>query len=324
MIAATLLMVSTIVATSPADIADLFEAREYRYTGGQYRQQLFRYRLFVPRSPKPGEHYPLLIWLHGYGERGSDNVKNLRWLELVLDNRKHIERYRFFILATQSPDGSWGSGAVALPDDMLTVTTAIFQKTLQEYPVDPNRVWLSGVSGGGSACWEMAMRHPEWFAAVVPMGSGGGDVSHAGKLVNIPIWAFHNLNDRETSPEDVKRMVAAVNAAGGNAHLTLLEGKWRESSDAWSEWWWSHDCWTEAFHRYDIMAWMLAQDRGSWVCWTPPGCRLWKWWHILTVPCIFLTVVWLGCCFERRRRERKRLHDATFDPMAIGERPFEK
>ena len=144
------------------------------------------------------------------------------------------------------------------------------------------------------------------------------------RVANVPIWAFHNMNDKECPPDGVKEMVAAVKKAGGNAHLTLLEGKWRESNDAWSEWWWSHDCWTEAFHRYDIMAWMLAQSRGDLVCWTPPACRLWKWWHILTVPCIFLIVLWLGWCFERRRRQRKRLHDATSDPLAIGERPFEK
>ena len=129
MIAAALLLASTVMSASPADIADLFEAREYRYTGGHYRERLFRYRLFVPRSLKPGERCPLLVWLHGHGEHGSDNVKNLRWLELILEDRKHIERYRFFILATQSPDGSWYGSAVASPDDMLTVTAAIFQKT---------------------------------------------------------------------------------------------------------------------------------------------------------------------------------------------------
>ena len=321
MVTATLLVIaSTLSVASPAAIADLFEADEYRYTGGKYKEKLFRYRLFVPRSLKPAERYPLLVWLHGYGERGSDNQQNLRWLELVLDDPKHVENYRFFILATQCPpmDGVWAHGSVASPGEMTAVTIEILRRTMREYPVDSNRVYLSGVSSGGDGCWEMAMRYPELFAAVVPMGSRGGDTLRAARLVTIPIWAFHNLNDREAAPEGVKEMVAVVKKAGGNVHLTLLEGKWRQSSEAWSEWWWSHDCWTEAFHKFDIMAWMLAQNRGALVCWTPPGCRLGKWWHILTVPSAFLTVVWLGWCFERRRRERKRLR------VAIGERTLEK
>jgi predicted peptidase len=308
MVATTLVMAGTLFVASPEDIADLFESHDYRYTGGRCHQEPFRYRLFVPRSLKPTERCPLLVWLHGHGEHGRDNLKNLRWLELALDDREHVEQYRFFILATQSPDGNWARGAVALPDDMLTVTAAILQKTVQEYPVDQDRVYLSGVSNGGSACWEMAIRHPEWFAAVVPMGSSGGRISRAGSLVNIPIWAFHNRNDKEASPDGVKRMVAAVEKAGGNVHLTLLEGKWRESSEAWSEWWWSHDCWSEAFRQFDIMAWMLAQNRRSWVCWTPPGGRHWRWWHISTVPCVLLAVVWLGWCLEGRRRRRKQLN----------------
>ncbi len=304
MVLAHLVIASTLFVAFPEEIADLFEAHEYRYTGGQYHEKLFRYRLFIPRSSKPSESYPLLVWLHGYGERGLDNRKSLRWLELVLNDPKHVEWYRFFILATQSPDGYWSRSAAASPDDMLTITVAILRKTMHEYPVDQDRVYLSGVSGGGSACWEMAMRYPELFAAVVPMGSGGGNVSRASKLVNIPIWAFHNLNDREAPPDRVKQMVAAVKQAGGNVHLTLLEGKWRESSEAWSEWWWSHDCWSEAFHRFDIMAWMLAQKRRSWICWAPPGRRPWNWWYFLTVPSVFVAAVWLGWCWEQRRRGR--------------------
>jgi hypothetical protein len=137
------------------------------------------------------------------------------------------------------------------------------------------------------------------------MGSRGGDLSRAATLVNIPIWAFHNLNDQERPPEEVKAMVAAVNAAGGNAHLTLLEGKWRESSEAWSEWWWSHDCWSEAFRDYHINAWMLAQNRSAWICWSPPGGgRPWQWWHVPTALASLLAIGWLGWRWRRRRRNR--------------------
>ena len=98
-------------------------------------------------------------------------------LSCAFDDPRHVERYRFFILATQSPDGYWSRGTAAVADDMMTITAEILRKTMCEYPANQERVYLSGVSGGGDGCWEMVMGgYPEFFAAVVPMGSGGGDV----------------------------------------------------------------------------------------------------------------------------------------------------
>ena len=67
----------------PEGFADFFDVCQYRYTGGRYEQELFRYRLFKPRSMKPGEHYPLLLWLHGMGEAGSENWRSIRHLDLL-------------------------------------------------------------------------------------------------------------------------------------------------------------------------------------------------------------------------------------------------
>jgi hypothetical protein len=88
-------------------------------------------------------------------------------------------------------------------------------------------------------------------------------------------------------------MVAAVEQAGGNVHLTLLPGT-------------EHDCWGAACGQYGIMAWMLEQRRGAWICWTPPGCRPWRWWHVLGVPGAFTLLVAAGWYSERRRRQRGR------------------
>ena len=95
---------------------------------------------------------------------------------------------------------------------MLTVVAEILRKTIGDYSVDQDRVYLAGVSSGGNGCWEIAMRHPDLFAAVVPMGSGGGDLSRAANLVNIPIWAFHSLEDKSTPPVGTQQMAAAVMA----------------------------------------------------------------------------------------------------------------
>ena len=244
------------------------------------------YRRFVPRRLKPGERCPLLLWLHGAGEGGRDNNSNLKYLPLVLKDLQHLEKYRFFILVPQCPSAtvvwtsSWGG------TDMLSIAYDLLEKTMREQPVDPDRVYLLGVCSGGNGCWEMAIRHPGVFAAIVPIAPGLGDVSRAARLVNVPIWAFHCEGDHSEGTEE---MVAAIQAAGGNIHLTLKPSK-------------EHDCWSLALTVCDVTTWMLEQRRGQWICWRPPGIKPWRWWHILGVPLAFVSIVCLGWYSERRRR----------------------
>jgi predicted peptidase len=315
---------------NPPALKDVFGTGEYRYTGGQYNGGAFPYRLFVPRNQVPGRRYPLLVWLHGVGECGSNNESSLRWLDLVLADREHLEKYPFFILVLQCPkanpywfkrgaggergtandenagavrdaaDGHDASAEGDAADDMISVVFNLLEKTMQEYAVDPDRVCLSGVSSGGTGCWEMAMRHPEVFSAVVPLSSAGGDNARAATLTGIPIWAVHNDADTNTPPDGVRATVAAVNAAGGNAHLSLLASK-------------THNTWTAAFRELGVMEWMLAQRRGS-TCWPPPGCKPWAWWSILTVPAAFAAVVLIGRRSELRRRTRRSAGDKN-DPQ---------
>jgi len=300
MIGATLILACAVVAASPNKVhlmprgfAELSVAGDFRYTGGSYNDELFRYRLFVPRNRKSGERYPLLVWLHGCAEGGNDNENNLKHLDMILDDPNHIEKYRFFILAVQcqSKETSWPGGYGE--HDMLTVTHAVLQKTIQEQPVDVDRVYLAGVSGGGSGSWEMAMRYPGLFAAVAPMASRGGDASRVANLIDVPIWAFHNLHDSGSPPKAVEEMATAVSQAGGNVFLTIEPAI-------------GHDCWSSAFRQHHIMEWMLAQHRGAWICWTPPGCHVWQWWHILTVPIASAILVGWGWYSERKRRGAKR------------------
>lgn len=289
MLITTLAMVSALLVAVPGS----FKPHSYRYTGGRYGHELFRYQLFVPDSLEPGKRYPLLVWLHGFGEAGSDNQQHLAYMDLMTSS---VADYcKFFVLAVQCPAdnpmwcrGHGGDDADANKDDMIAVAAEILQKTMREYPVDQDRVYLSGVSSGGSGCWEMALRYPEWFAAVAPMASGGGDVSRAANLTGIPIWAFHNADDTLTSPRGVERMVAAVAATGGNVYLSLLTGD-------------GHDCWSSAIGQHHVMAWMLEQRRGA-PSWTPPNCRPWQWWHILILPCALLVYVRLSWSIEQRRR----------------------
>lgn len=289
----------------PRTLVRLFDERQYNYTGGQYNNQLFKYRLFTPRSLEPTTKYPLLVWMHGFRRAGSDNTRSLLALDSILRDRQHIDKYRFFILVVQCPkdNSSWfqsyatESGAGA-PDDMSTVLFEIINKTMRECPIDQDRVYLAGGSAGGTGCLEMAMRYPELFAAILPMGSSHGDTSRVAQLANIPIWMFHNADDQAVSPVADQEMASAVRHANGTIHLTLLSSKTdnRPTTGA------NHDCWTKAMRDCEAIDWLLSQKRGG-SCWTPPGCPPWRWWHVLTVPCLFLACVRLAWHFKQRLAE---------------------
>jgi poly(3-hydroxybutyrate) depolymerase len=299
----TVILASTLCVGQVVEkgFADLFAAKEYRFTGGRYHQELFRYRLFVPRLLDTKDRYPLLVWLHGNGESGSDNQMSLRYFWFFLDDPAHLEKYRYFILALQCPktDPSWyhGCGNVGSEkgqsDEMLTVTAEVLRRTMREYPVDADRVYLAGVCSGAGGCWEMAMRYPEWFAAVVPMAAPMGDLSRVNELVNIPIWAFISSSEQDCG---VKETVAALKNVRGNVRLTVTPTP-------------GHDCWSEPMCG-GIMDWMLAQRRGA-PCWTPPGSRLWQWWHVLTLPAALLVFVRLAWAIEQRRRQRAAIAAAV-------------
>jgi pimeloyl-ACP methyl ester carboxylesterase len=145
---------------------------------------------------------------------------------------------------------SW-SNRRASDDDMLFVTWAMVEQTLQQYPIDPDRIVLAGVSAGGNACWEMAMRHPGRFAAIAPIASAGGDSTRASLLVNTLIWAFNNVSDTQASIDKVREMVTAVRDAGGRAKLSEIPNI-------------GHAAWVQAlYENLDLLAWLLSQHRNE-------------------------------------------------------------
>jgi predicted peptidase len=118
-----------------------------------------------------------------------------------------------------------------------------------QYRVDPDRVYLAGLSMGGDAVWDLGVTYPERFAAMVVI-AGEGDPSDAARLKNIPVWAFHGLKDDIVPLNQTVDMVNAIRQAGGHAHLTLYPGV-------------GHDAWDLAFATDALYPWLLAQKRGQ-------------------------------------------------------------
>lgn len=280
----------------------VFQEFEHGYTGEEYQNESFKYRLFIPTSSEQ-EKLPILLWLHGAGEYGRDNLLHLRWFDRIFIDSDHLEKYPFFVLAVQYPRENpmwfrstrgWARGK-SPKDDMGEIAIDVLRSVMKKYPIDSDRVYVAGISDGGGGCWEIVSRHPDLFAAAMPMAGGPTNSSILQKLIKVPIWAFNNSNDHLSPVEPIQQAVNEINRLGGIAHLTSDEGT-------------VHDCWTAAFLNHDVVEWMLHQRRGSF-CWHRPGQRPLNLWLICGEISIF-AVIFLAVWREWKRRQLVRANDA--------------
>jgi predicted peptidase len=243
------------------DAVKAYEEKTVRYTGGEYKDEAFKYRLLKPAKIEEGKTYPLVVFLHGAGERGDDNVAQLKYFPEMMAKAEYREKYPCFIIAPQCREGkSWSgfgrrrnnAGNAASdanePSDQLKVVMQILDKTIKENPVDSSRLYLTGLSMGGYGSWDWATREPDRFASVVPI-CGGGDDSKADRLVKLPIWAVHGDADEAVPVERSRTMIAAIKKAGGNPKYTELAGV-------------GHNSWTPAYTDPDgVVKWMFEQKK---------------------------------------------------------------
>jgi predicted esterase len=263
---------------------------------------VYGYRLAIAAEANSLRKFPLLMWMHGSGEGGNDNISQLRWLELIFRDDKPPPP--IFILAVQASGPLWNKSEADLPEGSLPIAYEILEHVIKQYPIDEDRIVLAGISSGGDACWEMGCKHPDRFAAMAPMGSGSYLPHEAEKLWKLPIWAFHTDKDTAPSPDGARAMIAAVNGAGGTAHLTEtppFNG-------------YIHDCWSAAFVDYNVLDWMLAQRRGAKIVWWPPGGKSAKQ-HVfdginMSWPAVLLLGIAALVLYAKRRDQRRQALDA--------------
>jgi predicted peptidase len=180
--------------------------------------------------------WPLVLFLHGAGERGSDvnKVKVHGPPKLVAAGRE----FPFILVSPQCPEGQWW--------DEETLN-ALLDKAMKDYRVDPDRVYLTGLSMGGFGTWALAIAHPERFAALAPI-CGGGEPRGVRRLKNVPVWVFHGAKDPVVPIQNDREMVDALKAAGGDVRFTVYpEGE--------------HDVWTETYNNPELFQWLLAHRR---------------------------------------------------------------
>jgi predicted peptidase len=235
---------------------DQYQERTYTSAAPDGTSHAFKYRLLSPEKIEPGKQYPLVLFLHGAGERGDDNKSQLKYFPEWMAAAEMRAKYPCFILAPQCPNGSkwvelpWDSRVSQAmpkePSESMQHAIGMMDELIKTQPIDTHRIYLTGLSMGGYGTWDLAMRMPDRFAAIAPC-CGGGDSSKAALLVNMPIFNYHGDADHAVPVERSRGMIEAIKKAGGHPKYAELPGV-------------DHNCWTAAYKDPNgVVPWMFEQ-----------------------------------------------------------------
>jgi len=237
---------ATLFAQTAAELttAEIFKSAE---------GETLLYRLYMPKDLPEGKRVPLVLFLHGAGERGDDNLAQLKHgvTDLV---RYATTKEPVIIIAPQCPNGqqwvntNWSAprhSMPAMPSVPMKLALLLLQDAMAKRPVDPSRVYVTGISMGGYGTWDIIQRKPDLFAAALPI-CGGGDSGRADTIKKIPIWTFHGDKDGAVPVTRSRDMVEKLKACGGNI-------QYREYPGA------GHDVWTRTYADPAVLSWFFKQ-----------------------------------------------------------------
>jgi len=237
-----LLIISVFVLMLPVSKQDLTPALSegqhvYTLWGESFISLNNRFLIYLPVHylSQPDKSWPLLIYLHGASERGT----NPSLIKKAGPPMEAVKRdFPMIILSPQClPKNRWN------PIEL----NQFVQKVIGILQVDPNRIYLTGKSMGGFGAWDFATQFPDRFAAIVPI-SGGGDTTQAVYLAGKSVWAFHGAKDQVVPVSASREMVDAVNRAGGKAKLTIYPNA-------------GHNVWDKTYSNPNIYEWLLQQTK---------------------------------------------------------------
>lgn len=180
------------------------------------------YRLYEPSGVAPGQKVPLILYLHGMGERGTDNVLQTTWMGGLVKNATSGQ-YASYILAPQIDTSMWFQSYNSSPTEAMKLTIKALQQVIQSQNIDTSRIYVTGVSMGGMGVWDILRWLPNTFAAAVPM-SAAADPSTAAAIKDVPVWAFQGSNDTLVPASATRAMIQALRNAGGNPKYTEIAG----------------------------------------------------------------------------------------------------
>ncbi|HEY5803403.1 MAG TPA: phospholipase [Lysobacter sp.] len=240
----------------PQDDSGRFVERELQFEGATHR-----FQVFVPSARAGGRHPPVILFLHGTGERGNDNQRQVA-VGLGPHLRRHLVDFPAIVVFPQSPEGESWDGANA------RMALAALDASVHEFDGDERRIVLTGISRGGYGVYELALMEPLRFAALVPVCGGITQspgvperlqvegvaqapdpfAAAAQRLQHLPMWLFHGANDTAVTPDQSRHMAEALRRIGANVRYSELAGV-------------GHDAWDRAYATPELWQWAFAQRR---------------------------------------------------------------
>lgn len=215
---------------------------ESEITTGEGAAQTVRlgYLLFLPQGygSRLDEKWPLILYLHGIGERGGDlSLVKTHGISRIVEGWPD---FPFVAVSPQCPHKTvWSKHHIAL--------NALLDDLMRAYAVDEDRIYLTGNSMGGYGTWSLAAAYPQRFAALAPI-CGGGEPETVCALKEVPVWAFHGEEDPVVDLHYGQEMVDALRACGGDVRFTVYPGV-------------GHDSWTETYDNPELYQWFLQHSR---------------------------------------------------------------
>lgn len=218
------------------------------------------YRIYIPDAAGDGgaDKLPLLLYLHGSGHRGTDNTVQVYFEPGIFYRILGSEYKDCILVAPQCPDGMqwvdtpWEDGSYStdkVPESRyLHAVYELLLSLIDNAPADPDRIYVTGLSMGGYGSWDIILRHPELFAAAVPI-CGAGDPSKADRIAALPVWFFHGALDDIVPVSGSRDMAAALDEAGSDVFT------YTEYPGA------GHNCWTDAYFEPGLLDWLFAQSK---------------------------------------------------------------
>ena len=201
------------------------------------------YRLLKPKRYLSARKYPLVVFLHGSEERGTDNDTPIQIRKGAYEFVATAKTYSYFMLIPQCPSGmEWSGKPIRLVFELI-------QKVYQDFSIDPDRIYAVGLSMGAMGMWELVIRQPETFAAGISV-CGWHSTNQMAKIKNIPFLVFHGTRDQAVPVKGSRKLVQALQEIGGRVEYIEYQGA-------------DHFIWEKTFTDHDVIDWLFKQSKGG-------------------------------------------------------------
>ncbi|MCE5331424.1 MAG: prolyl oligopeptidase family serine peptidase [Bacteroidales bacterium] len=231
---------------------ELYQKKEYIF-----KNDTLRYRILYPENYDSSKSYPLVLFLHGSGERGNDNEKQLIHGSSLFTNPENRTKFPAIVVFPQCPENQYwapvGSHANGFsyvntkkPTEPMQMVIRLIKELKKNEAVDKKRIYVSGLSMGGMGTYDLICRYPKTFAAAIPI-CGGVSLDRLKKVKRMPIRIYHGSADNVVSPEHSQNAYTELKANGSQTvELIVFPGV-------------EHNSWDDAFAQPDFLGWMFSK-----------------------------------------------------------------